>query len=200
PWTYTNNHFDFVHIRGLFGSIKDWPALYAEAFTYVFHSPTPPLQSLKDPTPKLTPGTRRSHLRAGGYLEQVEWSVRNRSDDGSLLAGSALDRWSNFAIEAGVRMGKSFSIAEDMPALIARAGFVDVAVKKYKWPVGPWSSDAKLKELGRWNLRNWEEGMEGWALALYTRVLGWSYDEVMRWLKEVRAALRDRNQHVYHEV
>ncbi|KAK4970458.1 hypothetical protein LTR66_011580, partial [Elasticomyces elasticus] len=131
---------------------------------------------------------------------QVEWSVRNRSDDGSLLAGSTLDRWSNFAVEAGVRMGKSFSIAEDMPLLIPRAGFVDVTVKKFKWPIGPWSSDAKLKELGRWNLRNWEEGMEGWALALYTRVLGWSYDEVMRWLKEVRAALRDRNQHVYHEV
>ena len=28
-----------------------------------------------------------------------------------------------------------------------------------------------MKDIGRWNLLNWEEGMEGWVLASYTRVL-----------------------------
>ena len=59
-----------------------------------------------------------------------------------------------------------------MAGLISEAGFVDVVEKRFKWPIGPWSSDAKLKEIGRWNLLNWEEGMEGWCMAPYTRVLG----------------------------
>lgn len=56
--------------------------------------------------------------------------------------------------------------------MISSAGFVDVVEKRFKWPIGPWSSDPRLKEIGRWNLLNWEEGMEGWVIAPYTRVLG----------------------------
>lgn len=59
-----------------------------------------------------------------------------------------------------------------MAGLMREAGFVDVVEKRFKWPIGPWSSDPKLKEIGRWNLLNWEEGMEGWVMAAYTRVLG----------------------------
>lgn len=59
-----------------------------------------------------------------------------------------------------------------MAGLIKEAGFVDVVEKRFKWPIGPWSSDPRLKEIGRWNLLNWEEGMEGWVIAPYTRVLG----------------------------
>lgn len=34
-WTYKPNTFDFVHIRCLFGSISDWPALYAQIYKSV---------------------------------------------------------------------------------------------------------------------------------------------------------------------
>jgi SAM-dependent methyltransferase len=30
-WDY-GDPFDYIHIRALFGSIKDWPALYAKAY------------------------------------------------------------------------------------------------------------------------------------------------------------------------
>ena len=59
-----------------------------------------------------------------------------------------------------------------MPNTLLRLGFVDVVEKKFIWPIGPWSSDTKLKEIGRWNQRNWEEGLEGWVMALFTRMLG----------------------------
>ena len=148
PWIYPDDHFDFVHIRGLFGSVADWPALYAEAF---------------------------KHIRPGGYVEQVEWSVHNRSVDtqhGLLPPHTTLARWSQYAVQCGMISGKTFEIAENMAGLIREAGFVDVVEKRYKWPVGPWSSDPRMKEIGRWNLLNWEEGMEGWVMAMYTRVLG----------------------------
>ena len=145
PWVYPENRFDFVHIRGLFGSIADWPTLYKEAF---------------------------KHTRSGAYIEQVEWSVHNRSIDGGLSPGATLARWSANAVQAGYLTGKTFEIAENMARLIREAGFVDVVEKRFKWPIGPWSSDPKMKEIGRWNLLNWEEGMEGWVMAAYTRVLG----------------------------
>jgi hypothetical protein len=31
-WTWSDNWFDFVHLRCLMGSIKDWPSLYSQAF------------------------------------------------------------------------------------------------------------------------------------------------------------------------
>lgn len=83
-----------------------------------------------------------------------------------------LAKWSEVAVDIGTRMGKTFEIAENMAGLMREAGFEEVVEKRFKWPVGPWSSDARLKEIGRWNLLNWEEGMEGWVMAGYTRVLG----------------------------
>lgn len=134
-----------------------------------------------------------------------------------------------YGIECGRRLKKTFKIAEEMAGMITSAGFVDVVEKRFKWPIGPWSSDPRLKEIGRWNLLNWEEGMEGWVIAPYTRVLGvsefsfsflislvglshehqanrrgvyvqWSAADVQEWLAEIRKALRDRKKHVYHEV
>lgn len=147
-WIYPDSHFDFIHIRGLYGSIADWPALYSQAF---------------------------KHLRAGGYIEQVEWSVHVRSQDGRLSPSNVFSRWSSSFVEAGMRNGKTFEIAENMAGLIREAGFEEVVERRFKWPVGPWSSDAKMKEFGRWNLLNWDEGMEGWTMAAFTRVLGVSH-------------------------
>lgn len=144
-WVYPENHFDFVHIRGLFGSIADWPKFYKEAYR---------------------------HLRPGGHIEQIEWSVHVRSADGTLSPSSVLAQWPQTFVHAGRLTGKTFEIAENMAGLIREAGFVEVVEKRFKWPVGPWSSDPKLKEIGKWNLLSWEEGMEGWVMAAYTRVLG----------------------------
>ncbi|KAK4504401.1 hypothetical protein PRZ48_005317 [Zasmidium cellare] len=172
-WTYAPAAFDFIHIRGLFGSIADWPALYKQCL---------------------------AHLQPGGWIEQVEWSIHNRSADGTLSPDATLARWSRNALECAQRTGKTFEIAENMAGLIREAGFEEVVERRFKWPIGPWSSDKKLKEIGRWNLLNWEEGMEGWVMAPYTRVLGWTPAQVADWLKEIRRALRDRKRHVYHEV
>jgi hypothetical protein len=31
-WTFPPEHFDFVHLRCLMGSIKDWPYIYSEIY------------------------------------------------------------------------------------------------------------------------------------------------------------------------
>lgn len=63
-------------------------------------------------------------------------------------------------------------IQEKMRGMIQAAGFVDVVETKYRWPIGAWSTDPRWKDVGRWNMHHWKEGMEGWTMALLTRVMG----------------------------
>lgn len=63
-------------------------------------------------------------------------------------------------------------IQPQMKNLITAAGFVDVVEYKFKWPLGPWSNDPRLKDIGRWNMHSWEIGLEGWTMALLTRCKG----------------------------
>ena len=46
------------------------------------------------------------------------------------------------------------------------------------------------RDFGRWNLQRWCEGLEGWDMALCTRVLGWSYEQVKAFNADVRTKLR----------
>ncbi len=69
-------------------------------------------------------------------------------------------------------MGKTFRILDLQKQYITDAGFKNVVEQRYKMPVGPWSSDPKLKEIGRWHLLECFQGIEGWSVALLTRVMG----------------------------
>ena len=79
---------------------------------------------------------------------------------------------SELAIECGELFGKTMLIQQQMKDLIVEAGFVDVREYKFKWPIGPWSNDPRLKDIGRWNLHSWNAGLEGWTMALLTRCKG----------------------------
>ena len=160
------------------------------------------------------------HLAPGGYIEQLELSPVPRSDDGSIQPGDMWDECGKLAIECGERFGKTFQIMERMKNLIEQAGFVDVVETKYKWPLGAWSTDQKLKDMGRWNMHHWNEGLEGWTMALLTRVMGvswylgsdiiislglcwrcqWTYDEVKAWNAKMRLIMKDRRYHVYQSL
>jgi hypothetical protein len=98
-------------------------------------------------------------------------SIVFRSDDGTVTDDHVFSVWSRTFIEAGEKFGKTFRIADVAREYIDDAGFEDVVEKKFKLPVGGWSSDPYYKELGQWNLIHCEKGIEGWAMALLTRVM-----------------------------
>ncbi|KAF2000018.1 S-adenosyl-L-methionine-dependent methyltransferase [Amniculicola lignicola CBS 123094] len=173
PWTWPPNSFDFIHIRSLYGSIADWPALYAEVF---------------------------DHLIPGGWLHQLEMSIQFKSDDGTLLPDHILSQWSDTFHLAGEKFGKSFKAVNELGSWIKDAGFVDVVEKWYKVPVGGWSSDPHMKELGRWNLLHCNQGAEGWGLYLLTHIMGWKPEEAQVFIAKFRTGLRDRSIHAYFEV
>jgi hypothetical protein len=56
--------------------------------------------------------------------------------------------------------------------MIASAGFENLVEKTIKTPVGGWAQDPTLRELGQWALLGFDIGLEGYAMATLTRVLG----------------------------
>ena len=80
--------------------------------------------------------------------------------------------------EAGAITGQIFNVTDIMKQKILEAGFVNVVEQVYKTPLGGWPADAKLRELGQWALLGFDTGLEGYALATLTRVLGVSDTEL----------------------
>jgi hypothetical protein len=98
---------------------------------------------------------------------------------------------------AAARMG----IPEPTPHLerwVREAGFIDVKVKKYKSPWGPWARDRKLREIGKFMLLNCETAFEAYGLALLTRYAGMSSKEAKKLCDGAKRDAFNRNIHVYN--
>ncbi|KMU84798.1 UMTA [Coccidioides immitis H538.4] len=170
-WVY-KNPFDFIHVRGLYGCVADWDKFYKEAYR---------------------------NLKPGGYIEQLEQSVYLKSDDGT-VEKTIFEKWGQVSLEAGDAFGKTLRIVDESRQGMIDAGFVDVVENRFKVPLGPWPKDPHLKELGKYNRLQWQEGIEGWTMLLLTNFLGWTRDEVELYLAEVRRGLRNSKIHAYQEV
>ena len=116
--------------------------------------------------------TPRSHIAPGGYIEHSEPMPELISDDGSISPSDIINRCSELAAEASQKFGKNILIAPLIKNMIEEAGFVCVVEKQYKWPIGEWPVDHKLKDIGRWNLQHWLEGLDAWTLRLLTQHCG----------------------------
>ncbi|KAE8380203.1 S-adenosyl-L-methionine-dependent methyltransferase [Aspergillus bertholletiae] len=172
PWLYKNDTFDFVHVRGLYGCVSDWDKFYREAY---------------------------KHTKPGGYIEQLEQSVQGKSDDGT-TTGTMYNEWAQHFLNAGDTFGKTFRVVDEAKDQIKKAGFVDVVECRYKCPIGQWPKDPHFKLLGKLNRVYAEEAIEGYAMMLFTSVLGWTRDEVQVYLARMRSTLRNSSIHAYQEI
>jgi hypothetical protein len=78
----------------------------------------------------------------------MEMSVVQTSDDSSVTEGSIFDRWGRVSLEAGDKFGKDLRIHEQIKSYLENAGFESVVEHVYNWPIGPWSKDPHMKEIG----------------------------------------------------
>ncbi len=99
--------------------------------------------------------------------------------------------------EAAATAGFPLDAISNVPKMMREAGYADVTATPIKWPINTWPKDPKHKELGRWAMENFVWGCESMSLALFTRVLGWSADEVRVFMAQVRGDLRNRRYHAY---
>jgi hypothetical protein len=120
-----------------------------------------------------------------------------RCDDDSLTPDSALFRWDGFMQEGAKKAGFPLDAISHVPDMMHRAGFVDIVAMPTKWPINTWPKDKRYKELGKWVNENFLWGAESMSLALFTRALGWSIEEVQVFAAAMRNDLRNRKIHAY---
>lgn len=105
-WPYPREeHFDYIHGRGLCGSLADWKKLFRQAF---------------------------ENLKPGGWFEMQEFLTQVQSDDGTLELTQHLCQWLDELNEASERLGKPLRTAHLIKPWMEEAGFVDVEEKVVK--------------------------------------------------------------------
>ncbi|KAK1996444.1 methyltransferase domain-containing protein [Colletotrichum falcatum] len=166
-WTFSYK-FDFVFGRMLTGSIADWPRFIRQSYEF---------------------------LQPGGWLELSDILLDLQSDDGTVGPGCAAQEWARLMLEAAAIWKRPLDSCRFYREQLAAAGFVNITEKVYKWPTSPWPRDPKFKELGMWTYEDLGNGASGLSLALFTRALGWSKEQLEVFLVDVRKSMRDRLTH-----
>lgn len=168
-WTFPKP-FDYIHARVLMMGMHDWPRFFEQAF---------------------------EHLKPGGWVEVQELCLPLGCDDGSATSGSALLAWGERAHDAATKIGVNTCSPPHFPEYMAKVGFINIKEHHAKWPLGPWAKGKKEKLMGHYMLENIYAGIEGASLMLFTKVLGWTKDEVEVDIANVRREVMGRRKHIY---
>ncbi|KAF7552353.1 hypothetical protein G7Z17_g4390 [Cylindrodendrum hubeiense] len=148
----------------------------------------------------LSPTQPSVNLTPGGWVEIQEVGCEMASDDNTVTKDTALYKWCKLLDEAAVKLGRPFVKFDEMREHMIKAGFTDVVDKRFKWPTNRWPKERKYKELGAWNNENTGAALEALTLAPFTRGLGWSHEEVVVFLTDVRKELNDPRIHAYWPI
>ncbi|PNH52362.1 hypothetical protein VD0003_g4944 [Verticillium dahliae] len=168
-WTFSTG-FDFIYSRMLTASIKDWPSYIHQCY---------------------------DNLEPGGWLEISDILLDLKSDDNTVSPASPAAQWGRYMLEAAAKFGRPLDSALFLKQQLADAGFTHIVETIYKWPSNSWPKDPKFKELGMWTYENLGNGASGLSMALFTRALGWTQQEVELFLVDVRRDMKDRSVHGY---
>ncbi|PGH00526.1 hypothetical protein GX51_05741 [Blastomyces parvus] len=171
-WTWSRP-FDYIFSRMLVGSFADFPQFADQAY---------------------------KHLVPGGYIELTNPIFPLISDDGTLDTSPVLKEWCDLLLEASKNLGRPLDAANNHRETLTNAGFTDVNVLTFKWPINRWPKNPKDKQVGLWTQANLSSGLEALSLALMTRGLGWDKEKVFAYLTLVRKDLRNPKIHAYWPI
>ncbi|KAJ5770397.1 uncharacterized protein N7511_002448 [Penicillium nucicola] len=162
--------FDYVHARSMCGGIADWPRFLKQGF---------------------------ASLKPGGWFEVQEFDCCVRSDDGTHEQAESFKYWMSLLVQGSLKHGRSVSVAKSFGPWMVEAGFENVTDDIYKCPVGGWAKNRRLKEIGRVGRVTVLEGLEPYSLALFTRYMGFTYQEAQELMEKVRAEILNPAYHLY---
>ncbi|RTE84956.1 hypothetical protein BHE90_000456 [Fusarium euwallaceae] len=172
-WTW-KTPFDFIFCRMMTGSFADPKAMAKKVY---------------------------NGLSAEGWYEIQDIQLPVFCDDGTLDPKiSPIMKWQEGLIYASKKLGRPLGASDQYKAILERTGFQNVHETIFRWPTNSWPKDRKLKELGKWNLANFDAGLEGVSFALFTRVLSWSKEDVLALCADVRRELRNPKVHGYWKI
>lgn len=122
------------------------------------------------------------------------------SDDGTLKDDSMIMKTVRLLQDASNRSGRPAQDMKMLKDVLVRAGFVDVKLIQHKWPINPWPKDPRHKEIGVWSHENIVPGYEALCLTFLTRSHGWTREEVLVAMAQVRKEFRDMRIHAYYPL
>jgi len=88
-------------------------------------------------------------MNSGGYLQLIDMDLSPRCDDGTMPDDSIFKTWEQTAHAFAEISRRRFFNAEVTKKEIEDAGFVEITEKRYKIPIGAWSSDPRYRDIGR---------------------------------------------------
>ena len=130
-WAFQPDLFDYIHIRWLCGTIKDWPSLYKEAYRCT---------------------------KPGGWIEHVDGDVNVVCLDGTMPDDSAMNQWGKIWTSVERKTGNVFNIVRTgiMEDGLKEAGFTNVQIEDYLVSFIPIRRSCKVETAGRkrrWSVR-----------------------------------------------
>ncbi|KAJ5952662.1 uncharacterized protein N7479_011075 [Penicillium vulpinum] len=170
-WAFSPGEaFDYIHARSMNGGIGDWKRLLKQVY---------------------------QHLKPGGWFEVQDFEVDVYSDDGTHERATAVTGWLELLRQAGKKFGKPMDISPKVARWMAEQGFANITDDIYKCPIGGWPKNRRYKEIGRVGKVAILEAVEPYTLALFTRVLGFTYQEAQDYMDKVRKQLMSNSHHFY---
>lgn len=115
-WTFPQP-FDYVHIRYMVATIRDWPKLVGQAY---------------------------QHTKPGGWAEFQDFDAKYYSEDGTMVEGSVVDSWVKTWVQATIDGGKDVYPGRQLEGWMQNAGFQNIRTEKFRVPIGPWPKDKHL--------------------------------------------------------
>ncbi|KAJ4361281.1 hypothetical protein N0V85_009421 [Neurospora sp. IMI 360204] len=175
-WTYEENYFDFIHLRFMTGIIKDWDALYKEAYRCA---------------------------KPGAWIEHLDTDASWSCFDGTMPDDSAMAQWGKIWKEVGRKTGIENNVASSdvMEKGMENAGFTNITSEDYYVrlslfvPLSPWSDDEKMKQIGLYQSVALTHDIEGFMVYLAPNYLGWTPKEIANYAAAVRREFRERKIH-----
>ena len=172
-WVYSQK-FDFIHCRYMIGSIRDWPRLVQQAYTFT---------------------------KPGGWVEFTDYdTVFYTSTNGNWQPGEPIDVWSKNLAEGMNKFGMDANPGPRLKAWIDAAGFVNSEEKVLPIPVGMWPRDRRMKEIGAFNLVHFLEGLEPISLRCFTHGLGWAPEEVQVFIAQLKNEFKKKDKRIQHNT
>ncbi|KAH8662497.1 S-adenosyl-L-methionine-dependent methyltransferase [Xylariales sp. PMI_506] len=163
-----NIKFNYIHLRFMFTCFNDQRTVMKHAF---------------------------DNMAPGGWIEYQESTLEFFQANPN-FPGDALLRWGAGCTRGAAAAGRDLTCVRNYKQWLEEIGFVQVTERKFLFTIGEWSSDPKLKLVGRYCLQNTLEGLHGvgWKML---RLAGMSGDEIEDLIDQCRVELRDPRNHVY---
>ncbi|KAK2046772.1 UMTA methyltransferase [Colletotrichum somersetense] len=155
--------YDFIFCRYMAGSVADWPKLMKNIY---------------------------NNLNPGGWVEFQDYDITPAWDDGTLAEKHETRKWGEQLIAACRMIGREPCPGPKLEGWTRNSGFFDVFHQKFKLPIGPWPKDLHYKDIGMINLVQLLDGLDAFSLRTFCGILGWTRDEVIVMLSQVRKELK----------